>query len=143
MLQSVVASAPTRASEETGPWPGRPQHEPDTRPLRRWCAMMAAALLCTLASPHQVFAQSAGEWRDASHLYASSCTYCHDTGVAPNLRGVGWPKEYVSVRVRMGYQAMPAFKPSEISESEIAALATWLADQPLPPGAGKTGATKP
>jgi mono/diheme cytochrome c family protein len=143
MLQSVVATAPVRIGEETGLRPGRPRHGTGTRQTRRSRAVFAAALLGLLAAPQLVSAQSAGEWRDASHLYSSSCTYCHDTGVGPNLRGVGWPKEYVAVRVRMGYQAMPAFKPSEISEAEIAALAAWLADQPLPPGPEKAGATRP
>ena len=143
MLQSVVATALARIGEESGPRPGRLQHETSTRQPRRRCAALAAALLGLVALPHTAAAQSAGEWRDAAHLYSSSCTYCHDTGVAPNLRGAGWPKEYVAVRVRMGYQAMPAFKPSEVSEAEIAALAAWLAAQPLPPGVEKTGAANP
>lgn len=88
-------------------------------------AAVAGLLLLTAGAQ----AQSAGEWRDAEHLYNSSCTFCHDTGVGPTLKGVGWPEEYVEIRVRQGYRAMPAFKPSEISASDIEALAKWLAEQ--------------
>ena len=143
MLQSVLAIAQARPRHSEGARPRRTQHEQREQPRHRRHLALAGAVLGLLACPTRACAQSAGEWRDAQHLYASSCTFCHDTGVGPNLRGVGWPKEYVAVRVRMGYQAMPAFKPSEISAADIEALAAWLAEQPLPPGVARAGAEQP
>ena len=95
--------------------------------LRTAFLIVSAAGLLVVAAAVQ--AQSAGEWRNAEHLYNSSCTFCHDTGVGPVLKGVGWPEEYIEIRVRNGYRAMPAFKPSEISRSDIEDLARWLAEQ--------------
>jgi mono/diheme cytochrome c family protein len=114
-----------RACAMAGGWPRRP----GGRVLRSGVPVLIAACAALLA-PAAARAQAAGEWRDPEHLYDSSCTFCHDTGVGPTLKGAGWPKEYVALRLRLGFKAMPAFKPSEISDREIEALAAWLAAQP-------------
>ena len=59
-------------------------------------------------------------------VYAKTCGYCHGQHVAPIIRGRGLPPELIAQYVRRGQRAMPAFRPTEISNSELAALAKWI-----------------
>lgn len=81
-----------------------------------------------------VFGHSYGEWRDVEQIYASTCHYCHDTGVAPILLGRKLPLQYIDLRVRNGFNAMPAFKPSEIGVADLEALARWIEQSTAPEG---------
>ena len=84
-------------------------------------------------------AQSANEWEDAEYLYKRTCAYCHELGVGPYLKGRNLPMEYFKIRLRAGYRAMPAFKPSEISDKDAEMLGKWLeeskAGEPIIKGA--------
>jgi mono/diheme cytochrome c family protein len=91
-----------------------------------------AAALALLAFAAPALAQSAGQWRAPDHIWASSCTYCHDSGVGPHLRGAHPDPKLVVIVARSGLPGMPAFHPSEISDAELAALAAWLQVQPAP-----------
>jgi len=75
-----------------------------------------------------------GEWRNVEQIYASTCHYCHDTGVAPVLFGRALPNQYISHRVRHGFNAMPAFKPSEIGVDDLQELAEWIEQSVEPSG---------
>lgn len=93
-----------------------------------WTTSVRAALaaLATMAAAGEAAAQAAGQWDGPGHIYRSACIYCHETGVAPVLKGRRLPVEYVRDRVRKGFGPMPAFKPSEIDVQELEALARWL-----------------
>ncbi len=95
---------------------------------------MFACITATILSSFSVtlFADAADKWRDETHIYASICHYCHDTGVAPVLMGRQLPVEYIEHRARNGYNAMPAFKPSEMSVTDLKALAQWIHQSPPP-----------
>jgi mono/diheme cytochrome c family protein len=98
----------------------------------------AAILACAaLFDATPAASQAAGEWRDPKHMYASSCQYCHDTGVSPVLRGRMLPVEYIIERVRKGFGPMPAFKPSELSDADLDALASWISTAAAPPSTTK------
>jgi 4-cresol dehydrogenase (hydroxylating) cytochrome subunit len=77
-----------------------------------------------------LYADAAGQWRNAIHTYASTCHYCHDTGVGPVLMGRQLPIEYIELRVRNGFNAMPSFKPSEMNVADLKALAQWIHQSP-------------
>jgi mono/diheme cytochrome c family protein len=59
-------------------------------------------------------------------VYAKTCGYCHGQHVAPVIRGRAIPAEMTQAIVRRGQRAMPAFRPTEISDAELKALALWL-----------------
>ena len=46
--------------------------------------------------------------------------------VGPVIRGRGLPAEAVEYQVRHGQNAMPAFRPTEITPAELKALAAWI-----------------
>lgn len=97
---------------------------------RLFLSVSGGALFFILANVS--FAYSTGEWKNASQIYSSACHYCHDTGVAPQLMGRQLPPSYIALRVRNGFNAMPAFKPSEIGIGDLNILAEWISNSALP-----------
>ncbi len=71
-------------------------------------------------------AEGATTPRPPEAVYAKTCGYCHGQHVAPVIRGRGLPTEIITQYVRSGPRAMPAFRPTEISDAELEALAKWL-----------------
>lgn len=59
-------------------------------------------------------------------IYAKTCGYCHGQHVAPVIRGRKLPPQIIAQYVRSGPRAMPAFRPTEISDAELKALAQWV-----------------
>ena len=97
-------------------------------------ALLGAMLLPALAE-----AQAAGEWRNAQQMFDATCAYCHGAGVADELRGRDFPPEYIGVVIRHGVRGMPAFRPSDFSDADIAALAAMIASSPKPEAPRKKG----
>lgn len=64
--------------------------------------------------------------RSPEAIYATNCGYCHGHNVGPVIRGRKLPPQLVEYMVRNGKGAMPAFRPTEITPAELAALATWI-----------------
>jgi mono/diheme cytochrome c family protein len=64
--------------------------------------------------------------RSGELVYQQSCGYCHGRNVGPVIRGRALPQDYVRQMIRRGQNAMPAFRASEISEPELAAVATFI-----------------
>jgi mono/diheme cytochrome c family protein len=64
--------------------------------------------------------------RSPEQVYSAVCGYCHGQNVGPVIRGRGLPAESVELMVRHGLNAMPAFRPTEISPAELKALAVWV-----------------
>lgn len=94
-------------------------------------------LLLTLA----VAALPAHAERSAQQVWADTCTYCHANGIGPELRGRQLPPAMIQAFARFGVRQMPAFRESEISDSELTTLANWLSQQPAPTAEEKTHAT--
>lgn len=59
-------------------------------------------------------------------IYDRTCGYCHGHNVGPVIRGRKLPPGAVVYIVRHGQGAMPAFRPTEISDVELANLAKWI-----------------
>lgn len=59
-------------------------------------------------------------------VYDRTCGYCHGHNVGPIIRGRNLPPEAIIHMVRNGMGAMPAFRPTEISDVELANLARWI-----------------
>lgn len=71
--------------------------------------------------------------RSPDKIYATTCGYCHGHNIGPVLKGRHLPAQAVQQFVRRGQGAMPAFRQTEISDAELAALATWLEAAPADP----------
>lgn len=69
--------------------------------------------------------------------YAKVCGYCHGRNVGPVILGRKLPADMTKLIVREGRNGMPAFRPTEISNAELDALATWIST--APPRAGEHG----
>lgn len=64
--------------------------------------------------------------RPPERIYATTCGYCHGAHVAPIIRGRKLPASYIAQMVRSGPLAMPAFRPTEITDAELRALSVWV-----------------
>lgn len=102
------------------------------------------AVLAVVAAPQCARAQAPAadapqplSQRSPAKVYAGTCGYCHGHNVGPVILGRKLPAEMVKMMVRSGPHGMPAFRPSEISEAELAALALWV--QKSPARAGEHG----
>jgi mono/diheme cytochrome c family protein len=106
--------------------------------------MVLAAMSCLwMALP--VAAGEAPPGSPGEALYTRWCAECHAEGhghpgtqqlertrgakLAVLTRRQDLVSQYVVLVVRNGLNAMPPYRPSEISEEELALLAAWLAPQ--------------
>ncbi|MFM7027925.1 MAG: c-type cytochrome [Chakrabartia sp.] len=64
--------------------------------------------------------------RPPEKIYATVCGYCHGHNVGPVILGRQLPAEAIVQFVRRGQGAMPAFRPTEISDEELKALGAWI-----------------
>jgi len=90
--------------------------------------VLALVTACALALPMVASAEAppSATPRSAEKVYASTCGYCHGRNVGPVILGRGLPAVAIEAMVRNGLNAMPAFRPSEISDVELVALAAWV-----------------
>lgn len=106
------------------------------RAAKRILMALTLAPLASLASAAEV---SSGE-----AVYKRWCVHCHSTGrgnpgtdslqvkykgnpPAVLLDRTDMTPEFVKFAVRQGVLSMPPFRKTEITDAELAALATWLA----------------
>lgn len=78
-------------------------------------------------------AQKLGEYqpqRAPEQVYAKVCGYCHGRNIGPILLGRNLPTDMVKAVARQGRNAMPAFRPTEVTNAELDALATWISKTP-------------
>jgi mono/diheme cytochrome c family protein len=59
-------------------------------------------------------------------VYAKTCGYCHGRNVGPIILGRKLQPDAIKFMVRSGPNGMPAFRPTEITDSELLALAKWI-----------------
>ena len=71
--------------------------------------------------------------RAPEKIYNTTCGYCHGAHVGPIIRGRNLPPELVAQIVRMGPNAMPAFRPTEITDAELKSLAQWISNSKADP----------
>lgn len=90
-------------------------------------AALAAAVVL-LAGP--VRAADDGAWTGGEQVYAKVCGHCHDSSVAPVLKGRQLPPPYIAAVVRSGLRAMPAFPASHIDDRALQQVAEYLAEAP-------------
>lgn len=95
--------------------------------ISRMLVAGAAVSLClggvALASDHD---DDTAAPRPPEQVYAETCGYCHGVNVGPVIRGRNLSPALTKAFVRMGPNAMPAFRPTEITDEELDALALWL-----------------
>jgi mono/diheme cytochrome c family protein len=89
--------------------------------MRAWGCSIATVM--ALFGAHPASATPAEVW-------ASTCTYCHDAGIALPIFGRKLTHAAIAAVVRNGTNGMPAFHPSEISDAQLELLVEWVSRQP-------------
>lgn len=59
-------------------------------------------------------------------VYTKTCGYCHGRNVGPVILGRHLDPATVRMMVRRGPNGMPAFRPTEVTDAELTALADWI-----------------
>ena len=80
-------------------------------------------------------AQKLGEYqpeRKPEVVYAKVCGYCHGKNVGPIILGRKLETDMIKAVTRHGRNGMPAFRPTEITNVELDALAVWISKSPVP-----------
>jgi len=120
--EALIRCAAVRIAEET----------------MRHCTILATIAFAALAAgvPASAVAEPASPPapRAPAVVYAQTCGYCHGANVGPVILGRALPAPMITATVRAGRGAMPAFRPTEISDGELSALAAWIAASPAAQG---------
>ncbi len=90
--------------------------------------LIGLAVLLVIAESAFRSANAEPAQRPPEEIYATVCGYCHGRNVGPIILGRNLPPEAIELFVRTGQGAMPAFKPTEITDEELTALARWVGD---------------
>jgi mono/diheme cytochrome c family protein len=88
-------------------------------------AIAAGLGVASAAFSAQKLSEVQGE-RTPEVVYAKTCGYCHGRNVGPIILGRKLPADYITTMARSGRNGMPAFRPTEITPTEMAALSTWI-----------------
>ena len=62
--------------------------------------------------------------------YSRTCGYCHGSQRRPGDPRAQYPPEAIQAVVRSGMGAMPAFRPTEISDADLKRLSEWISHSP-------------
>lgn len=89
---------------------------------------MALAFAVIAAAPVVAAAVQEPQWQSANEIWEKVCSRCHMTGVGPQITGRKLPVEYIESVVRNGYNAMPSFRASELSDQDLDAIARYVSE---------------
>lgn len=93
--------------------------------MRRAALILAGLALAGTAQAAQKLGEVQPQ-RSPEQVYGAVCGYCHGRNVGPVIRGRALPHEAIEYIVRHGQNAMPAFRPTEVTPAELKALALWV-----------------
>lgn len=93
--------------------------------MKRVLVLAAGVALAGTAQAAQKLGEVQAQ-RSPEQVYSAVCGYCHGRNVGPVIRGRALPADSVEIMVRHGLNAMPAFRPTEITPAELKALAVWV-----------------
>ena len=89
-------------------------------------AITLTVCVTTIAGVTVTSATAAEGVRPPAAIYATTCGYCHDANVGPVILGKHLPPAAIEQFVRSGLNAMPAFRPTEITDAELHELSNWI-----------------
>ena len=81
-----------------------------------------------------ILSYSASATRTPQQVWDGTCHACHDSGAAPAILGTHIPADRVKAIVRNGGLQMPPIGTDQVSDEELAALATWVSAHDAPKG---------
>ena len=70
-------------------------------------------------------------YKDGEHVFAAVCSHCHELGNGPKIKGRSLPAEYIKLRVRNGFRAMPAFRSANIDDKSLQRVIEYINNSPV------------
>lgn len=65
-------------------------------------------------------------YKNGEHVFKAVCSHCHELGTGPKIKERNLPAEYIKIRVRQGFRAMPAFRASNIDDKSLQLVAEYI-----------------
>ena len=93
----------------------------------RWVlavGLSGVALAATAAPPHAI--------GPGQRYYEKICAKCHEADIGPVLKGRGLSPETVIAFARIGVNAMPAFRVTDIDDATLRDVGVYLSQTPAP-----------
>ncbi len=87
----------------------------------RFCIGIPVMLFASVA-----IADGSGRWQSGQEAYDKVCSYCHDRGIGPVIKGPGKSPDVIRIMARSGNRAMPAFRQSEIDDATLLKIAEYI-----------------
>ncbi|MCS3731518.1 c-type cytochrome [Bradyrhizobium betae] len=100
--------------------------------LKQIGAASVVVVLSVATGSSPAFPAGDGVWRGGADIYSKICTYCHDVGVGPVIKGRQLPPETITQVVRRGLIEMPAFPVSFIDDKSLQDLAKYISQSAAP-----------
>ncbi len=83
-------------------------------------------IFCSSAYSNATLAQSADDWESGKQIFDNICQHCHTQKVGPVLTGRNLPAVFYTTIARNGLNAMPAFRPTELSDADLEKVGQYL-----------------
>jgi len=93
--------------------------------VSKFCRVLIAGAFASFCSV-SAWAESAGQWQSGKQIYEQVCSHCHETLVAPKILGRKMAQDYVAFVVQRGLRAMPAFRPTDFNDQDMAKLTSFI-----------------
>ena len=110
----------------TSKYSGETRLNPSNSKLARLAIGAMLAGLACLAG-----AQESPTVGKGQRYYERVCAKCHEAGIGPVIKGRGFPEMTYMVIVRNGFNAMPAFRVTDIDDDTLKDLASYLSKTPV------------
>lgn len=108
------------------------------KPTTTKSVALATLALLWIGHTTTAVAQEPANIGKGRQYFEKVCAKCHETGVGPVLKGRDLPEATYIIIARLGRNAMPAFRITDIDDDTLIAVAKYLASTPKHPEPGAT-----
>lgn len=108
------------------------------KPTTTRAVALATLALLWIGHTTTAVAQEPANVGKGQQYFDKVCAKCHETGVGPVLKGRDLPEATYIIIARLGRNAMPAFRITDIDDDTLVAVARYLAGTPKNPDQGAT-----
>lgn len=108
------------------------------KPTTTNSAALASLAMLWVGHTATAVAQDPAPIGKGQQYFEKVCAKCHETGIGPVINGRDLSEATYIITARMGQNAMPAFRITDIDDDTLIEVAKYLASTPRNPEQGAT-----
>lgn len=108
------------------------------KPTMSKSAALATLALSWVGHTATAVAQDPAHIGKGQQYFEKVCAKCHETGIGPVIKGRDLSEATYIITARMGRNAMPAFRITDIDDDTLIEVAKYLVNTPRNPEQGAT-----